>query len=111
MNRFRCACALAATFVALLPFLARADEALAAKRNCLSCHRIERKVVGPAYKDIAARYTSAKFAGQDVQSLLAQKIIKGGAGAWGVVPMPANPQVSEAESRKLAAWILTAKAP
>ncbi|WP_198971871.1 c-type cytochrome [Xylophilus sp. ASV27] len=80
---------------------AHADEALAKARNCMACHSVERKVVGPGFKAVAQKY-----AGQNVTDQLAQKIMKGGAGVWGPVPMPANAQVSDAEARKLAAWIL-----
>jgi len=62
-------------------------------------------VVGPAYKDVAAKYAGQK----DAADKLASKIMKGGSGVWGAVPMPANPQVSEAEAKKLAAWVLTLK--
>lgn len=81
---------------------AQADETLARQRQCLGCHQIERKVVGPALRDVARKY-----AGQDVALRLAQKIRSGGAGAWGVVPMPANRAVSEAESLQLARWVLS----
>ena len=82
-----------------------ADAELATKKNCLACHQIDKKVVGPAYKDVAAKYAGDK----DAVSRLAQKIMKGGSGSWGPVPMPANPQVSEAEARQLAAWVLLQK--
>ena len=91
--------ALAGT-LASLP--AVADLALATARNCMSCHNIDRKVVGPAYKDVAAKYRGDKAA----QARLASKIRQGGGGVWGVVKMPANPQVNEAEANALAAWIL-----
>ena len=92
----------AAVFVALP---AQAQQELAQKKNCLACHAIDRKVVGPAYKDVAAKY-----AGQaEAVDRLAAKIQKGGAGVWGPVPMPANPQVSGAEARQLAQWVLTLK--
>jgi cytochrome c len=78
---------------------------LATSKNCLACHAIDRKVVGPAFKDVAAKYAGDKNA----PARLAQKIIIGGAGAWGVVHMPANPQVSEAESKILASWVLQQK--
>ena len=80
----------------------RADLALARSKNCMSCHAAERKVLGPAFKDVAARYKGNAAATE----LLATKIRKGGAGAWGPVPMPANNQVSEAEARTLATWVL-----
>lgn len=83
--------------------LANAD--LAKAKNCMACHAMANKVVGPGYKEIAAKY-----AGQSgVEDKLTQKVLKGGAGAWGPVPMPANPQVSEAEARTLVKWILTQK--
>jgi len=81
---------------------AQADVALARAKNCMSCHAVERKVIGPSFKDIAVRYKDNKSA----PDLLAGKIIKGGSGVWGPVPMPANTQVSEADARKLATWIL-----
>ncbi len=81
---------------------AHADEALAKARNCLACHNVERKVVGPAFKAIAARYDGRK----DMVEVLAKKIRQGGGGVWGPVPMPANPQVSEADAKSLAAWVL-----
>lgn len=82
-----------------------ADLALATSKNCMSCHAVDRKVLGPAFKDIAAKYKDNKGA----TDLLATKIIKGGAGVWGPVPMPANTQVSEADAKKLAAWVLSTK--
>src|SRR6186997_1072001 len=84
---------------------AQADEALATAKNCMACHAIDKKLVGPAYKDVAAKYAGQK----DAVDKLAAKIIKGGSGVWGPVPMPANAQVNEAEAKKLAAWVLTQK--
>jgi cytochrome c len=84
---------------------ALADLALARSKNCMSCHAIDKKVVGPAYQDVAKRYAGQK----DAIEKLAAKIIKGGSGAWGVVPMPVNKQVNDDEARKLAAWVLTLK--
>jgi len=83
--------------------LASAD--LAKAKNCMACHAMEKKLVGPSYKDVAAKYGSDK----DAASKLAKKIREGGTGAWGQVPMPANPQVSEADALTLAKWVLTAK--
>jgi cytochrome c len=83
--------------------LANAD--LAKAKNCLACHAVDKKVVGPAYKDIAAKYASDK----DAPTRLSKKIREGGVGVWGQIPMPANPQVSEAEAQTLARWVLTAK--
>jgi cytochrome c len=82
-----------------------ADLALATSKNCMACHALDKKIVGPAYKDVAAKYAGDKTA---VDRLTA-KIQKGGSGVWGPMPMPANTQVSEAEAKKLAAWILTTK--
>ena len=84
---------------------ALAQPELARNRNCMACHAVDKKVVGPAFKDIAAKYADQG----DAADKLAVKIQKGGAGAWGPVPMPANPQVSEAEARQLAQWVLTLK--
>ncbi len=95
--------ALAMTAAATAP--AFADLALATSKNCMACHAVDKKLVGPSYKDVAAKYKADKSA----VDKLAAKIIKGGSGAWGAVPMPANPQVNEAEAKKLAAWVMTAK--
>jgi cytochrome c len=98
---------LSATSLALCLVVAPAwaNEALAKSKNCLSCHQIDAKLIGPAYKDVAAKY-----AGQsDAPARLAQKVMKGGAGVWGPVPMPANPQVNEAEAKQLVQWILALK--
>lgn len=92
---------LAAVFVAA-PALA--DQALAQKKNCMACHAVEKKVVGPAYKDVAKKYAS-----QNAEAKLATKIKQGGSGVWGAIPMPANPQVSDAEAKQLAAWVLSLK--
>jgi cytochrome c len=82
---------------------ALADQALATAKNCMACHAIDKKLVGPAYKDVAAKYAGQK----DAADRLALKIMKGGSGVWGPVPMPANAQVNEAEAKKLAAWVLS----
>ncbi len=82
---------------------ALADQALASSKNCMACHAVGKKVVGPSYKDVAQKYAGQK----DAVNKLALKIRQGGAGVWGVIPMPANAQVNEAEAKKLAAWVLT----
>jgi cytochrome c len=84
---------------------AMADVALAKSKNCMACHAVEKKLVGPAYKDIAKKYAGDAKA----VDMLATKIIKGGSGVWGAIPMPANTQVSEADAKKLAAWVLSQK--
>ena len=89
-------------FAALLAAIpAHADEALAKKHNCLACHQVDKKSVGPAYKDIAAKYK-----GQNVAAKLQEKVKKGGQGVWGSVPMPPNPAVPEGDLKQLVAWIL-----
>jgi cytochrome c len=92
----------AAAAAVVLAAPARADEALAKKYNCLACHQVDKKVVGPAYKDIAKKYKGQAGA----QAKLAEKVKKGGSGAWGPVPMPPNPAVPDADLKKLVDWIL-----
>ena len=84
---------------------ALADEALAKAKNCMACHAIDKKLVGPSYKDVAKKYDGDASA----VDKLATKVIKGGSGVWGPVPMPANGQVNEAEAKKLVTWILGLK--
>jgi len=84
---------------------ALANLALATSKNCMACHAVDKKLVGPAYKDVAAKYAGQK----DAVDKLAVKIMKGGSGVWGPVPMPANTQVNEAEAKQLAAWVLSLK--
>ena len=79
--------------------------ALAQQKNCMSCHSVSRALLGPALRDIAAKYASRPGA----QSYLARKIMEGSSGVWGEVPMPANTQVSAAQAAALAAWILSLK--
>jgi cytochrome c len=93
--------AIALAAVAAAPVFA--DQALATAKNCMACHAVDKKVVGPGYREVAAKYASQK----DAVDKLAGKILKGGAGVFGVVPMPANTQVNEAEAKKLAAWVLS----
>lgn len=96
---------LAVAAVATVSTPVHADQALATAKNCMTCHTLDKKVVGPGYKEIATKYAGQK----DAVDKLASKILKGGAGVFGVVPMPANTQVSEAEAKKLAAWVLSLK--
>ena len=87
---------------------AMADTALATSKNCMACHAVATKMVGPSYKDVAAKYAGDA----DAVKKLAMSIQKGstpGKGNWGPVPMPAHTQVSEAEAAKLAAWVLAQK--
>ncbi len=84
---------------------AMADLALAKAKNCMACHAVDKKLVGPSFKDVAGKYASQK----DATDKLAAKILKGGGGVWGPLPMPANPSVNDAESKALAAWVLQQK--
>jgi cytochrome c len=90
---------------ALVSNAAMANADLAKAKNCMACHAVQNKVVGPAFKDVAAKYAGDKTA----EDKLTQKVIKGGSGVWGAVPMPANAQVSEAEARTLVKWVLSQK--
>lgn len=85
------------------PALANAD--LAQKKNCLSCHAVDAKRIGPSYKEVAGKYADNK----DALAMLSAKVVKGGGGVWGAIPMPANPQVTEAEAKVLVQWILSLK--
>ncbi len=100
-----------ATSVAALALLgatpAMASEELAKQKACLACHQVDKKLVGPSYLDIAAKYKTDK----DAETKLTAKIRAGSVGVWGQIPMPANPAVSEAESKTLAKWVLAAAAP
>lgn len=91
--------------LAVLSAPAMADEALAKSKNCLACHAVDKKLVGPSYKDVAAKYAGQK----DAVDKLSAKVIKGGVGVWGQIPMPANAQVNDAEAKQLVQWILTQK--
>ena len=81
-----------------------ADEALAKAKNCMSCHAVDKKLVGPSYKDVAAKYKGDAKA----PAMLATKVKAGGKGAWGQIPMPPN-NVTEDEAKKLVAWVLAQK--
>ena len=82
-----------------------ASKELAQAKNCLACHAVDNKVVGPGLKEIAAKYAGNKTA----PAMLATKIMAGGSGVWGAIPMPANPQVKPDEAKQLADWILGLK--
>ncbi len=94
---------LAVTALASSAAMANAD--LAKSKNCMACHSVDNKVVGPAYKDVAKKYAGQK----DAENKLVQKVLKGGSGVWGAVPMPANTQVTEAEAHTLVKWVLSLK--
>jgi cytochrome c len=82
------------------PAFANAD--LAAKKNCLACHAVDKKIVGPAYKDVAAKYKGNK----DAEAMLVGKVKNGGSGTWGPVPMPPNSFVKDDDLKTLVKWIL-----
>jgi cytochrome c len=83
---------------------AAAAQALAQKSGCLACHSIDKKVLGPAYKDVAAKYKGDKTA----EAKMIEKVKKGGSGTWGPMPMPANsPQVKDADIKTIVQWILS----
>lgn len=84
---------------------AMANADLAKAKNCLACHSVDNKVVGPAYKDVAKKYAGDKTA----EAKLVEKVMKGGSGTWGAIPMPANPQVTAAEAKTLVKWVLSLK--
>jgi cytochrome c len=99
------------TAIALASTLAApafADQALATAKNCMACHAVDKKMVGPAYKDVSAKYKGDAEAVKKL-AVTIQKGSKPGAGNWGPVPMPANPQVNEADAAKLAAWVMAQK--
>jgi cytochrome c len=79
-------------------------EALAQKSNCLMCHSVDKKILGPAYKDVAAKYKGDKTA----EAKLIQKVKTGGSGAWGDMPMPPNsPQVKDEDIKTIVQWVLS----
>lgn len=84
---------------------ALADAELMKAKNCAACHAVDKKLIGPSFKDVAAKYAGDK----DAAAKMAKKIREGGVGVWGQIPMPANPQVSAEEGMKLATWVLAQK--
>ena len=84
---------------------AHAQEELAKKHNCFACHAVDKKLVGPSYKEVAAKYRDDK----DAEAKLFDKVKKGGQGVWGQVPMPPNSQVPDADIKSLVKWILSQK--
>ena len=82
-----------------------ANEALARKNDCLGCHAVAVKLVGPAFKEVAAKYEGQS----DAAEQLTQSIRNGSVGKWGDLPMPAHPKLSAADAKKLAEWVLKAK--
>ncbi len=97
------AAALAAGAIFSMP--AKASDELAKKYMCLTCHTQDKKLVGPSYRDVAVKYKGDKAA----EARLAEKIKKGGVGAWGQIPMPPNDKVPDADLKAMVTWILSTK--
>jgi len=93
---------IAAVALATLAQPALASKELAQKNACLACHAVDKKLVGPAYQEVAKKYAGQK----DAEATLAASIKAGGSGKWGQVPMPAQAALSEADAKTLAAWVL-----
>jgi cytochrome c len=91
--------------LAAAPARAQNVDELLKKHACLACHAVDKKLVGPAYKEVAAKYRAQK----DAQKLLAEKVKKGGVGVWGQVPMPPNAGVPDADLNAMVKWILAQK--
>ncbi|MFY9328748.1 MAG: c-type cytochrome [Georgfuchsia sp.] len=91
----------------LIAGAAQADQALATAKGCMACHDIATKKLGPAYKDVAKKYAGQK----DAEAKLVKKVLEGGSGVWGPIPMPSNKAmgVTEADTKKLVEWILGLK--
>jgi cytochrome c len=94
-----------ATLAAAFAVPALANEELAKKNACTACHAVDKKVVGPAFKEVAAKYRADKGA----EAKLVEKVKKVGVGVWGQVPMPPNSQVSDDDVKKLVKWVLSLK--
>ena len=95
----------AAGLLAAAPAMANDGQALAQKYSCMACHQVDKKVVGPAFKDIAAKYKGDKTA----EAKLIAKVKAGGSGVWGTVPMPPNAAVPDADLKTVVAWVLSIK--
>ena len=104
MKSLTAAFALAAG-AAIVASPASASEALLKKYNCLACHTIDKKLVGPAYKDVAKKYAGDAGAA----NMLFEKVKKGGKGTWGQIPMAPNPQVPDADLHTMIKYILQLK--
>ncbi len=93
---------IALTVLALVALPAQASPDLANKSKCMTCHQVDKKVLGPSFKDISAKYKGQKTA----EAMLADSIVKGSKGKWGAIPMPVQ-KVSPADAKTLSKWILT----
>ena len=94
-----------AVSLGLIAGAASANADMAKAKNCTACHAVDKKLIGPSFKDIAAKYGADK----DAVAKLSKKVREGGTGVWGQIPMPANPQVSADEATTLVKWIMTTK--
>lgn len=99
------AAVVAAGLLAAAPTFAADLTDMAKAKGCLACHAVDHKIVGPAYKDVAAKYKGDKAA----VAMLAEKVQKGGSGVWGPVQMPPNATVNPAEAKQLVEWVLSLK--
>ena len=97
--------ATAATMGLLLASVAQADEKIAQASGCMTCHQIDKKILGPSFKDIAAKYKGNKAA----EATLAKKVKDGGSGVWGDMLMPPNAHVKDADIAALVKWVLAQK--
>ena len=89
----------------LLAGAVQADEKLAQSNGCMTCHQIDKKVLGPSYREVAAKYRGDKAA----EATLAKKVKAGGKGAWGDMVMPPNAHVKDEDIAKIVKWILAQK--
>jgi cytochrome c len=96
---------LAAIALAVAALPAAANEELAKKNACTACHAVDKKIVGPAFKEVAAKYRNDKGA----EATLVKKVKEGGVGVWGQVPMPPNSTVSDKDIQALVKWVLSLK--
>jgi len=94
-----------AAILAIAALPAVANEELAKKNACTACHAVDKKIVGPSFKDVAAKYRTDK--GADAK--LVEKVKEGGVGVWGQVPMPPNSTVSDKDIQALVKWVLSLK--
>jgi len=97
--------AIFAAIVAIAALPAVANEELAKKNACTACHAVDKKIVGPAFKEVAAEYRNDKTA----EAKLVKKLKEGGVGVWGQVPMPPNSTVSDKDIQALVKWVLSLK--
>lgn len=89
--------------ISMAPLPSLANLALAQKHSCTACHAVDSKLVGPAYADVARKHRGQKNA----ETTLIANIKKGGSGKWGAIPMPAQTNLSDADAKTLARWILS----